>query len=66
MMHEKLEDAKKWEWVKGSYYVHRMHQSVRYLLWDYGALDERQEENYIKAKMAMVMGINASRDDDDR
>lgn len=41
-------------WVRGSYNVHRLHPTIRYLKWDYGALDSQQEEQYIKAKMAMM------------
>ena len=41
-------------WVRSSYNVHRLHPTIRYLKWDYGALDTQQEEQYIKAKMAMM------------
>ena len=47
-------------WVRGSYNVHRLHPTIRYLKWDYGALDSQQEEQYIKAKMAM-MGHDANK-----
>ena len=41
-------------WVRSSYNVHRLHPTIRYLKWDYGALDTQQEEQYIRAKMAMI------------
>ena len=49
---EKKQPSK--SWVRGSYNVHRLHPTIRYLKWDYGALDSQQEEQYIKAKMAMM------------
>ena len=54
VMQEDASAADKWEWVKGSYYVHKLHPSLRSLLWNYGALDHRQEKNYIEAKMEMI------------
>ena len=47
-------------WVRGSYNVHRLHPTIRYLKWDYGALGAQQEEQYIEAKMAM-MGHDANK-----
>ena len=41
-------------WVRDSYNVHRLHPTIRYLKWDYGALDSQQEEQYIMAKMEMI------------
>ena len=41
-------------WVKGSYYVQKLHPTMRFLMWDYGSLNDEQESHYIKAKMVMV------------
>ena len=41
-------------WVRGSYYVHRLHPTLRYLMWDYGSLDELQERRYIEAKIKLL------------
>lgn len=41
-------------WVRGSYYVHRLHPTLRYLMWDYGALNELQERRYIEAKVKLL------------
>ena len=54
-MHEKVEESEECDWVKGSYYVHRLHPTVRCLLWNYGAPDEEQEERYIETKMKMAV-----------
>lgn len=40
-------------WVRGSYYVRQLHPTLHCLMWDYGALGERQERDYILAKMTM-------------
>lgn len=46
--------SRKETWVRGSYYVRRLHPTLRFLMWDYGALDESQERDYINAKMKML------------
>ena len=38
-------------WVKPSYYVHELHPTIEYLKWDYGALNDIQEKDYVIAKM---------------
>ncbi|XP_019859705.1 PREDICTED: uncharacterized protein LOC109587936, partial [Amphimedon queenslandica] len=45
-----LQNAKN-VWVKPSYYVRELHPTIDYLKWDYGALNNVQEEKYIAAKM---------------
>ena len=42
------------KWVRGSYYVHQLHPTLRFLLWDYGSLDEQQEKEFVTAKMEMM------------
>ena len=42
------------DWVRGSYYVRRLHSTLRFLMWDYGALDESQERDYINSKIKML------------
>ena len=37
-----------------SYYVRRMHPTMELLKWKYGALDDMQELNYIRAKFSML------------
>ena len=38
-------------WVKPSYYVRELHPTIEYLKWDYGALNDIQETEYVTAKM---------------
>ena len=38
-------------WVKPSYYVRELHPTIEYLKWDYGALNDIQEMDYVNAKM---------------
>ena len=40
-------------WIRGSYYVRQVHPTLQCLMWDYGALGEQQEREYIHAKMKM-------------
>ena len=41
-------------WLKGTYYVRKLHPTLRFLMWDYGSLNEHQEIEYVHAKMAML------------
>ena len=41
-------------WLKGTYYVHKLHPTLQFLMWDYGSLNEHQELQYVYAKMAML------------
>ena len=50
-------------WIKGTYYVNKLHPSIQCLIWKYGALDERQEHKYIHEKMAV---ISKEKDRDER
>ena len=50
-------------WIKGTYYVNKLHPSIQCLIWKYGALDERQEHKYIHEKMAV---ISKEKDSDER
>ena len=52
--HEYQEDQKTDTWFKGSYYVQKLHPTLRFLLWNYGQLDAGQEADYTNAKMAMI------------
>ena len=38
-------------WVKPSYYVRQLHPTLTFLKWDYGALDDTQEYEYVTVKM---------------
>ena len=38
-------------WHKPSYYVHQLHPTLEFLKWDYGALNNDQEYEYITVKM---------------
>ncbi len=40
-------------WIRGAYYVRQLHPTLQCLMWDYGALGEKQEREYISAKMKM-------------
>ena len=44
------------DWVLGSYYVRPVPPTLRFLTWDYGALDDNQERDYIQEKIAMDRG----------
>ena len=46
--------SKKDKWVRGTYYVRKLHPTLRFLMWDYGSLDEHQEKEYINTKMKML------------
>ncbi len=41
-------------WLKGTYYVRKLHPTLQSLLWDYGSLNEQQEREYVNAKMEML------------
>ena len=41
-------------WHKPSYYVRELHPTIDYLKWDYGALNDVQEYEYITAKMRIL------------
>ena len=36
------------------YNVHPLHPTMHYLKWDYGALNQEQEELYVLEKMNMI------------
>ncbi len=42
------------KWVRGTYYVRKLHPTLRFFMWDYGSLDESQEKVYINTKMKML------------
>ncbi len=44
---------------KTSYYVRKMHPSINLIKWDYGALDEEQEQDYIVEKMKLVKSFSS-------
>lgn len=41
-------------WIRGSYYVRSLHPTLKFLMWDYGCLDEAQERDYINAKIKIL------------
>jgi len=41
-------------WLKGTYYVRKLHPTLQFLMWDYGSLNEHQELEYVHAKMAIL------------
>ena len=47
------QDTKLEDWVLGWYYVRQIHPTLTRILWDYGALNEFQEMEYIKQKFAV-------------
>ncbi len=47
-------EKEKDKWVRGTYYVRKLHPTLRFLMWDYGSLDEHQEKEYINTKMKML------------
>ncbi len=42
------------KWVRGTYNVRKLHPTLRFLMWEYGSLDKRQEVEYINTKMKML------------
>ena len=50
LMHDKDHES----WLKGTYYVRRLHPTLDYLKWDYGSLNQQQEKEYVNAKMKML------------
>ena len=53
-VHEDKKENKLDTWVRGSYYVQKLHPTMRFVMWDYGSLNYEQEIDYIKAKMVMT------------
>ena len=47
------QDTKLEDWILGWYYVRQIHPTLTRILWDYGALNEFQEMEYIKQKFAV-------------
>ena len=45
--------------MKGSYYVRKLHPTFQFILWDYGSLDEYQEQEYVNAKMEMITDVGS-------
>ena len=41
-------------WLKPTYCVHKLHPTLEYLKWDYGALNDIQELEYVTAKMKTI------------
>ena len=41
-------------WIRGTYYVQQLHPTLQCLMWDYGALEEKQEREYVAAKICML------------
>ena len=46
-------DTKIEDWVLGWYNVRKLHPTLSRIMWDYGALDTNQEQEYIKQKFAV-------------
>ena len=44
-------------WLRSTYNVHRLPPTIQTLMWDYGALDHKQEEQYVKVKMRMMSSM---------
>ena len=59
-MHEKNHDS----WLKGTYYVRKLHPTLEYIKWDYGSLNQQQEKEYVNAKMKMLSQQSMSPPDD--
>ena len=41
-------------WVRGSYNAHQLPPTFELLVWDYGSLEEYQEQNYAHAKLQIL------------
>ena len=53
-VHENKDEHKAETWVRGSYYVRKLHPTLQFLMWDYGSLNYEQEAAYVQSKMIMV------------
>ena len=53
-VHEHKEEHKAETWVRGSYYVQKLHPTLELLMWDYGSLNHEQEAAYVQSKMIMI------------
>ena len=42
-------------WLRGSYYVRPLHPTLQLIMWDYGYLNNSQEEDYINTKLSGSM-----------
>jgi len=51
---EDKEDSSAKTWFRGSYYVRKLHPTLKFLMWNFGSLNDEQETDYIKEKMMMV------------
>lgn len=40
--------------VSDSYYVHKLHPTLSLIKWDYGSLNAKEEEDYVRAKFLML------------
>ena len=40
-------------WLRGSYYVGKLHPTLEYLKWNYGSLSSEDEQKYIQCKIHM-------------
>ena len=60
LMHDKHYES----WLKGTYYVRKLHPTLEYLKWDYGSLNQQQETEYVNAKLKMLSQQSLSRQDD--
>ena len=38
-------------WIMDSYFVQKLHPTLAHLMWDYGSLDESQEQQYVLSKV---------------
>ena len=63
VMHEKKKNYTGDSWLKGTYYVRQLHPTLEYLKWDYGSLDQQQEEEYVYTKMQMLNWPGMSSED---
>ena len=59
-MHDKDHDL----WLKGTYYVRKLHPTLEYIKWDYGSLNQQQEREYVNAKMKRLCQQSLSPPDD--
>ena len=42
------------EWAMGHYQVHPLPKSIEQLVWDYGALTDKQEEEFVEKRLALL------------
>ena len=52
------------DWNLGFYYVKPLHRTMEFLKWNYGALDQKSEDQYVRSLLKMKLNLVKEREDD--